>query len=131
VSSKVDPQEVSALIPNGIEAFQPKCCVCGDDVPRRRATGRSKHTCKPACQQVMQLFKKHNVFTTRCKTCFHPSTPKEREDFKAWRRTRGELREGRGRPKRTEHEKLIDAEATNSADLQPAGEQPTPTEGEK
>ena len=89
---------VNPLIPEGIENFVPSCVVCRQPVPSRRATGRSKDTCSPACQKVLRKFREYNLKRTRCPACYHPSTPSERQDFIAWRKARGDRREGRGRP---------------------------------
>lgn len=91
--------EVLALIPNGIENFTPRCTVCGSAVPLARARGRQNETCSPPCYTVRKLFRKWLLSTRKCIACLHPATAKEREEFKAWRRHRGDILGGRGRPK--------------------------------
>lgn len=83
-----------------ISQFTPRCIVCTQPVPRRRATSRSKETCSPECAGVLRAFKKFNILARRCPTCWHPSTPAEREEFKAWRRSTGKLRDRAGKPSR-------------------------------
>ena len=102
--------EINPLIPDGIEKFRPRCIVCTEFVPAKRSTGRSKDTCSPECHKVLRMYRKHCVQKTRCPACFHPATSEERELFKKWRRERGELRNGRGRPPKIGRvEQLINA----------------------
>jgi hypothetical protein len=89
--------EALALIPNGIENFVPCCIVCGLPVPLSRARGRSKDTCSKACHSIRQAYRKHVLITSKCLACYHPSTPEEREDFRKWRRSRGDV-QAKGRP---------------------------------
>lgn len=90
--------EVLALIPNGIENFVPRCIVCTNPVPPKRARGRSKDTCCQTCQIVRQLYRKWVLVSSKCVACFHPSTPAERQNFIEWRKERGEIRRKMGRP---------------------------------
>lgn len=92
------PAEILVLIPNGIENFVPSCVVCKRPVPARRATSRSKNTCSNNCNAVLQMFRRWNLFRRKCPTCYHPSTPEERQDFKAWRKERKQLRMKPGKP---------------------------------
>lgn len=98
---KQSSPEVLALIPNGIENFIPRCIVCTKAVPANRARGRSKDTCSPACHAVRQLYRKWVLQTSKCLACLHPSTPKEREEFRNWRKDRGDVRRKKGRPELT------------------------------
>lgn len=86
------------LIPDGIEKFVPRCVVCTQPVPSNRARGRSKDTCSPACHKVLRQYRDHCLKSSRCPSCYHPSTPTERKEFIAWRKHRGDRREGKGRP---------------------------------
>ena len=81
------------LLPDGIEGLKLRCVICTKEVPARRATSRSKDTCGPECGQVLRDWKKYNILRRRCRTCYHPSSPKEREEFKLWRKSRGEVGE--------------------------------------
>ena len=96
--SDQSPDVVNPLIPDGIENFVPSCIVCRSPVPLKRATGRSKDTCSPACHKVRQAYRRFVLHNSKCRTCFHPSTPEERRDFVRWRKDRGQLRERGGRP---------------------------------
>jgi hypothetical protein len=81
------------LLPDGIEGLKLRCVICTTEVPARRATSRSKDTCGPECGQVLRDWKKYNILRRRCPTCYHPSSVKEREEFKLWRKSRGEVGE--------------------------------------
>jgi hypothetical protein len=107
------PPEVLALIPDGIENLVLSCTVCREPLPiSRRAVGDHAG----ACHKVRVLHRKYAIRLARCISCLHPSTPEERELFKAWRRSRGELREHGGRPKRAPKSptEAIDTEAFDS-----------------
>lgn len=117
------PPEVQALIPNGIDKFAPRCVVCTNTVPEKRARGRSKDTCSPPCHAVLRLYRKFVIRTSKCLACYQPSTPEERAEFKRWRQARGDLRLKPGNPKRakpvtteanTETEIRVDSGATDS-----------------
>lgn len=95
--------EVLALIPNGIENFVPRCWVCTAEIPKQRRTSLTrKGTCSPPCHAVWRLYKKFLLTSSRCRSCFHPSTPEERDLFRDWNRARereaGIVRRKRGRP---------------------------------
>jgi hypothetical protein len=69
-----------------------RCVVCGGPLPSsRRAYGDHAG----ACHKVRTLYRRHIIQLTRCLACLHPATPDEREAFKQWRVSRGDLR-GRG-----------------------------------
>ena len=96
----MEPEQaaVETLIPNGIENFVPSCLVCKHPVPKKRATSRSKDTCSAECNKILRKYRQHVLRSSKCPTCYHPSTPQERMEFIQWRRWRGDLREKRGRP---------------------------------
>lgn len=104
---KLDEAQRAALLPNGIEGFVPRCVVCGSTVPLKRARGRSKDTCKAECHAVLREYRKFVIYSSRCPTCYHPSTPQERAEFIAWRKARGDRRNGRGRPPRMNREEAL------------------------
>jgi len=110
---RVDP-----LIPNGIENFVPRCVVCTNPVPAKRATGRSKDTCGPECHKVLRAYRQHVLKSTKCPACYHPSTPAERKEFIAWRKMRGDRRQSVGRPKQNHEDKLRKTLARASGLLQ-------------
>lgn len=84
------------LIPEGgIEKLVPGCEVCRGDIPMRRLSGRNaintRHTCSARCETVRKQHMRWLSSTRMCLNCKHPSTPKEREEFKAWRKARGDV----------------------------------------
>ena len=84
--------EVLALIPEGIEKLVLRCVVCGGPLPSSRRTV-GDHA--GACHKVRRLYRRYVIQLTKCIACLHPATPEEREEFKQWRVSRGDLR-GRG-----------------------------------
>lgn len=105
--------EINPLIPDGIEKFVPFCIVCRQPVPKKRATGRSKDTCSPECHKVLRKYRKYVLESSHCPACYHPSTPEQRREFIAWRKSRGDRRATLGRPpvKREENLRKALAEA--------------------
>jgi hypothetical protein len=91
------PPEVLALVPNGIENLVLRCVVCGDSLPPSRRT-IGDHA--GPCHKVRVLYRRYIIQLTKCIACLHPSTPKEREEYKQWRKSRGDLREKCGKPKK-------------------------------
>lgn len=90
--------QINPLIPNGIENLTLRCVVCTNEVPKKRARGRSKDTCGTECNKILRDYRKWVIRSSHCPTCYHPSTPEERKLFLQWRKSRGDRREGRGRP---------------------------------
>jgi hypothetical protein len=105
MTEEIKPKVAEALA--NIAAFTPACVVCGDPVPRKRATGRSKDTCSPGCHRVLRAFRKYVNDSSYCPSCRHPCSPEERADFRRWRKDRGEVREKPGRPKESEEAKQL------------------------
>lgn len=112
-------EEVLALIPDGIENFVLSCTVCRLPLPSSRRTV-GDHA--GACHKVRVLLRRYQIRLKRCIACLHPSTPAEREDFKAWRRSRGQLRASGGRPKKSP---LPANAAGNGAPVECVPESPT------
>jgi hypothetical protein len=122
--------EVLALIPEGIENLTLSCTVCRGPLPSSRRTV-GDHA--GACHKVRTLFRRYQIKLKHCIACLHPSTPAEREEFKAWRRARGQLRATGGRPAKSrvpspERKELAapdsglgTAEASNSATFPQTG----------
>ena len=90
------PPEVLALIPDGIENLILRCVVCGLPLPASR---RSVGDHAGPCHKVRVLHRRYMIQRMKCISCLHPATPAEREEFRAWRRKRGDLRARGGRPK--------------------------------
>jgi hypothetical protein len=93
-----------------LQAFLPRCMVCGDPIPDRRARAR-KETCgKTACGVTLKQWRRAVLESRKCPACYKPSTPEEREDYKQWRRERGMLHRRAGNPHgkkpKTSHELL-------------------------
>jgi hypothetical protein len=86
--------------------------VCGDPLNARRARAR-KETCeKPECGVALRQFRRAVVESRKCPACYHPSSPEEREDFKRWRKDRGQMQRRRGNPHGTKPkavEELLEA----------------------
>lgn len=101
------PEQVETSDP--IEAMQLRCIVCTNPVPAKRATSRSKNTCSPECYKRLKQFHALQLQRVKCPACYHPSTPEERKDFREWRKHRGDVREGRGRPPVMREKKLLTA----------------------
>lgn len=80
------------------ENLQPKCTVCTNPVPKQRVSTRTRFTCGPACLKVLQEHKKHMMKMHMCMVCQRPCTPEEKKEFIAFRKHRGEVRLGPGRP---------------------------------
>lgn len=74
------------------------CAVCGDPLPEHRARARRETCGKRECGIKLKQFRKMTIEVRKCPTCYHPSTPEEREDFKQWRKERGQIQRRRGNP---------------------------------
>lgn len=91
------PPEVLALIPNGIESLILRCMICGEALPNsRRAIGDHAG----ACHKVRVLHRRYMVNLTKCIACLHPATAEEREEYRRWRKHRGDTGERPGRQKK-------------------------------
>lgn len=74
------------------------CAVCRGPLPAKRAYARTRYTCSPECRNALRAFQKLVVDAKYCHVCMRPSTPEERDEFKAFRRSKGQLKGERGRP---------------------------------
>jgi hypothetical protein len=104
-----------------------RCIICTEPIPAKRARGRSKDTCGPECHAKLRAYRKWVVQTSKCPNCYHPATPEERADFKAWRKARGHVREKRGNPRRKavaleDNSKSLDTETAHPVGCEGAGE---------
>lgn len=81
-----------------LAVFLPRCMVCGDEIPDRRAKARKETCAKPACQLALKQYRRAVLESRKCPTCYKPSTPAERESFRQWRYDTNQIRKGRGRP---------------------------------
>lgn len=73
------------------------CMVCKKEINKTRFR-RGSGTCSEACAQIVTKIRKLMRDQERCKMCNRPCTDEEVKDWRAWRRDRGKLRAGRGRP---------------------------------
>ena len=74
------------------------CAVCRGPLPPKRAYARTRYTCGPECRVALRAFQKLVIDAKYCHVCMRPSTPEEREEFKRFRRSKGQLKGERGRP---------------------------------
>lgn len=89
---------VPKMTQDELAAFVPRCMVCGDPLNARRARAR-KETCeKTECGIALRQFRRAVVESRKCPACYHPSSPAEREDYKQWRKDRGQMQRRRGNP---------------------------------
>jgi predicted nucleic acid-binding Zn ribbon protein len=93
-----------------LEQIAPKCCVCGEPISEDRQK-RRKTTCSDNHSKVHQQYRRHLWSKTRCASCYRPSTPQERKEFRSWRQSEGFVMQTivRGRPKKTRTRQLEDA----------------------
>ena len=91
--------EAAALNPQdsgSIPDFSPKipilhCTICRAPIEEKRAR-RQTATCGEPCKDRLDAVRKEQRRNTKCPSCLHPSSPEEREEFRLWRATRGDLR---------------------------------------
>lgn len=90
--------------PVDLDTFLPNCAACPKQVPLRRIMGRdairTRHTCSAACEKIVREADKLRTSKKMCRNCRHPSSPEERKDFIAWRKSRGDLQQRAGNPER-------------------------------
>lgn len=63
------------------------CVMCSTEVPLERKRKRSV-TCSDDCSKKRGNYLRERKELRKCKYCNQPSTPEERDDFRAWRRDR-------------------------------------------
>jgi hypothetical protein len=100
-----DETKPTPLTHEELEAIQLRCVVCGNEVPRGRAT-RRKDTCTVECYDKLKQWRKHLQGQRKCNTCLAPYTEKQRAEFRLWRQETGGLRVKRGKPPIAKEEKL-------------------------
>jgi hypothetical protein len=101
--------------------FVPSCVICREPVPEKRRHPKTVATCSEEHAAQLKQYNEDQVALTKCPHCYHPSTPEEREDFKNWRRSRGELHDRRGRPRQTNEEKFRKALLETETQLRSEG----------
>lgn len=87
--------------------FHPKCAYCGMEIDAERMR-RRKRTCCDEHTKLYAQYKRYQQSMIRCPSCYRPSTPEQRKDFKAWRKSRGELLQAafKGRPSKTREKQM-------------------------
>ncbi len=92
ISTKMHKQLSGIGVDSGdIGKFAPRCTRCAGPIPQARATVRTRYTCSPECALVLKAAALLRRASRKCPLCLHPFTPKEREEFREWRRHRGDL----------------------------------------
>lgn len=68
------------------------CTICGGEIaePRRQ---RQTATCSEVCKNRLDLVRGAQRAKRKCPKCLHPSSPQERELFRRWRASRGDVKE--------------------------------------
>lgn len=110
-----NPEQNQAVNIEGVKLY---CSICRMEVPEKRARGRSRATCGPECYAVLRKVIQNQLRQRKCPSCYHPSTPQEREDFMAWRKERGYRKSTAGRPKL---KKSVDSSNSEQSTLAPSG----------
>lgn len=67
------------------------CIICQAPIPEARAR-RQTATCSEKCKNRLDTIRAHQRAAKRCPACLVPSTPAEREAFRAWRADRGDIK---------------------------------------
>jgi hypothetical protein len=99
------------------EGFLPRCAICGSVVPRERATRRYE-TCCPEHAAKLKDWRRWLHAQRKCIACLRPSSPKEREDYRAWRKHRGDIGEKPGRKKGSRQEPTLPAGYSPEANVE-------------
>lgn len=85
-----EPAKQAKLTDEELEAFAPKCVVCGDPIAAERVA-KNKKTCSEEHTKVHQQYQRHRQSLRKCPSCLRPCTPEQRKDYKRWRQHRGEI----------------------------------------
>jgi predicted nucleic acid-binding Zn ribbon protein len=84
------------------------CVVCGGPIASSRII-RKAVTCSEEHAEILTLERRRLRDLGKCRLCNRPSTPEERAEFAAWRRSQGETR---GRKKKPQGEaELVEIDA--------------------
>lgn len=89
------------------------CVICARPIPESRMT-RKAVTCSDGHANELKNARRRLRDMSRCRLCNRPSTPEERAEFAAWRRSRPESKRGPKAKKKPEN-----ADARSSAETQP------------
>jgi predicted nucleic acid-binding Zn ribbon protein len=78
------------------------CTICKKTVPEDRVL-RQAVTCSKECARTLKNLRRQKRDQKKCRYCAMPSTPEERQLFKAWR-AQSSRAPKRGRPKKVKPE---------------------------
>lgn len=67
------------------------CMICREPLSEARSR-RPTSTCSEPCKDRMDAQQLEQRRLRKCPHCLHPSTPEEREEFRVWRASRGDVR---------------------------------------
>jgi hypothetical protein len=67
------------------------CVICSAPIDARRVV-RKAVTCSEQHAAILKLERRRLRDAGKCRACNRPSTPEERAEFAAWRRSQGETR---------------------------------------
>lgn len=70
------------------------CVICGNEIPQERLLHKAV-TCSKAHANALKNERRRLRDLVRCRFCNRPSTPEERAQFAAWRKTLPQLKKGR------------------------------------
>jgi len=104
IEQKVVQQEAAALNPENEgsnPSLHPKffCMICGKQIPEKRARQQLRRylappaTCSEPCKDKLDYQREQVIKFRKCRFCLHPSTPQEQEEFRAWRTSRGDVKD--------------------------------------
>jgi hypothetical protein len=105
----IDEERLKALLadPSSIKLH---CMICGEPMQAARARDSKRKTCSPECYKALKAFYKLQLWLRRCPSCLHPSSPRQRDEWREIALHLG-LRKGRrveGRPGK-KREKALEA----------------------
>ncbi len=80
------------------------CVVCAEAIPPARVLKKSV-TCSNAHGNILKNERRRRRDMERCRYCNRPSTPEERAEFAAWRKTQPQAK--KGRPFKTKPETIL------------------------
>lgn len=64
------------------------CQVCREEIPQASAKKQAT-VCGKDCRNVTRVYRLQILKNQKCPHCLHPSSEAEREEFYAWRKSRG------------------------------------------
>lgn len=89
-SSRSDENPQSSESPASDGLF---CTICQEPIPPGRDQ-RQTATCSEKCKNRLDTIRANQRERRKCPHCLKPSTPDERQEFREWRASRGDLKRG-------------------------------------